>query len=92
MIDATRNYAYTPVALPEKEFMDRARQIWKEEGLPELKPRVPWHGYNLGFWTPENEEEAELALRGDHFSTGEKLARQRIKATLESIGAIANKL
>jgi 4-hydroxy-3-polyprenylbenzoate decarboxylase len=91
LIDATRKYAYTPVALPEKQFMERARRIWEEEGLPKLKPRVPWHGYNLGFWTSENEEEAKLALKGDHFKTGEKLAGQRIKATLESIGAIADK-
>ncbi len=77
LIDATRKWAYPPVSLPRKEFMERARQLWEEEGLPPLAPKVPWHGYSLGYWTRENEEEAELALRGGHLQTGEKLAKQR---------------
>ena len=59
--------------------MERARQIWEEEGLPKLNPKQPWYGYPLGYWTEENEEEAELALKGEHHQTGEKLARQRVK-------------
>jgi hypothetical protein len=39
----------------------------------------PWYGYSLGFWTKEFEEEAELALKGEHYKTGEKLAKQRVK-------------
>lgn len=79
LIDATRKWDYPPVSLPRKEFMDRAKKIWEEEGLPALSPKVPWHGYSLGYWTKENEEEAELALKGEHFKTGEKLANQRQK-------------
>ena len=59
--------------------MERAKTIWEEEGLPALKPKAPWHGYSLGDWTKENEEEAELCLRGEYFQTGEKLARERIQ-------------
>ena len=59
--------------------MERAKQIWEEEGLPDLKPKSPWYGYSLGQWTQENEKEAELALEGKHYQTGEKLARERIK-------------
>ncbi|MBI2832089.1 MAG: UbiD family decarboxylase [Chloroflexi bacterium] len=80
LIDATRKWPYRPVSLPRKEFMDRARQLWEREGLPELKPKLPWHGYTLGHWTLENEEEAELAVRGEHYLTGEKLAKARINA------------
>lgn len=79
MIDATRKWDYPPVSLPKKEFMERARQIWKEEGLPPLKPREPWYGYSLGQWDQESEEEADLALKGEHYKTGEKLAKQKTR-------------
>jgi UbiD family decarboxylase len=79
MIDATRKWAYPPVSMPRREFMERAREIWEAEGLPPLTPKKPWHGYELGFWTDEDREEAEIALRGEHFKTGEKIAGNRIK-------------
>ena len=79
LIDATRKWAYPPTSLPKKEFMERARKIWEEEGLPTLNPIVPWHGYSLGHWTAEDEEEAELALKGEHYKTGEKFAQRRKK-------------
>ncbi len=79
LVDATRKWDYPPVSLPKKEFMEQARRIWEEEGLPKLSPKEPWHGYNLGHWTKENEEEAELAIKGDHYQTGAKLARQRVQ-------------
>lgn len=80
LIDATRKWAYPPVSLPRKDFMENAVKIWEQEGLPPLKLKVPWFGYSLGFWSAENEEEAELALKGKHYSTGEKLAKNRKKA------------
>lgn len=77
LINAVRPWPYTPVSLPRKEFMEKSRAIWEELGLPPLKPRMPWYGYSLGAWTREDEEEAELAVRGDHYITGEKNKRQR---------------
>ncbi len=79
MINATRKWDYTPVSLPKQEFMERARQIWEEEGLPPLAPKVPWFGYSLGAWTEEDMEEAELAMKGEHYETGEKVAGERIR-------------
>ena len=79
LIDATTKWPYPPTALPKREFMEKARQIWEEEGLPKLSPKAPWYGYSLGKWTKENEEEAELALRGEHYLTGEKLAKNRMR-------------
>lgn len=79
LIDATRKWDYPPVSLPGKEFMERAKKIWEEEGLPKLNPKQPWHGYSLGYWTNENEEDAQLALKGEHYRTGEKFAKGRIK-------------
>ena len=79
LIDATRKWAYPPVSLPEKKYMEEARAIWQELELPALTPRVPWFGYSLGDWTPENEEEARMAVRGDYYQTGEKLAGRGVK-------------
>ncbi len=80
LIDATKKWLYPPVSLPKKEFMERALEIWKREGLPELKLKEPWHGYGLGYWTEEEEEEAGLALEGKHYLTGEKMASRRRKS------------
>jgi UbiD family decarboxylase len=79
LIDATRPWPYTPVSLPRKDLMEKSKAIWEELGLPTLKPRMPWYGYSLGAWTSEDEEEAELALSGDHFVTGDKAKAQRRK-------------
>ena len=79
LINATRPWPYTPVSLPRKEFMEKAKEIWQELELSPLKPRVPWYGYSLGAWEAEDEEEAELALRGEHFITGEKAKSRRVK-------------
>lgn len=79
LIDATAKWAYPPVSLPARRFMENARQIWDELGLPELKPKQPWYGYDLGAWTKELEQEAALAVQGEHYKTGEKLAQRRVK-------------
>ena len=79
LIDATRKWAYPPSSLPKREFMERAKKIWEEEGLPPLTPKIPWCGESFGYWTEEYKEEAELALKGEHYKTGEKLARERKK-------------
>ena len=79
LLNATMKWAYPPVSLPKKEFMDRALQIWKEEKLPPLKLKEPWWGYSLGFWPAEDDEDAALAVRGDYKIVGEKLAKQRRK-------------
>jgi hypothetical protein len=44
-----------------------------------LKLRSPWYGYSLGNWTKEDEENAELILRGEYKTIGEKLAKRRVK-------------
>ena len=79
LINALLKEPFPPVSLPKREYMERAKQIWEEEGLPPLTPKVPWYGYSLGYWTEENVEEAELALKGEHYKTGEKVAKSRIK-------------
>ncbi len=79
LIDATRKWAYPPVGLPKKEFMEQAIKIWEEEGLPRLQLRKPWYGYNLGDWTKEDEEFAELAVKGEFAEIERRLAKGALK-------------
>lgn len=77
LIDATRKWPYPPVSLPRCDFMENALELWESEGLPKLQLKMPWFGYDLGYWDPEFAEEAELALKGEHYKTGEKVVGRR---------------
>jgi UbiD family decarboxylase len=78
LIDATLKHKMPPLALPAREFMDGARKIWDELGLPALTIRQPWHGYTLGDWTETWETFARRAIAGDWEANGEEtLRRQR---------------
>ncbi|MDP2725714.1 MAG: hypothetical protein Q8O44_05495, partial [Syntrophales bacterium] len=72
LIDATRDWAYPPVSLPRREFMEEAIGLWRSLGLPELTLKNPWYGYPLGYWSEEEAQEAQLAVEGRYFETGEK--------------------
>lgn len=80
LIDATRKWEYPPLSLPKREYMERAQKLWEAAGLPRLNLKAPWFGENLGKWDAELEEDAERAVRGEYYQTGEKLAKQRRKA------------
>jgi UbiD family decarboxylase len=78
LIDATLKHALPPLALPAQPFMQRAKQIWEELGLPRLAPQPPWHGYDLGDWNAVWQEFADNAVRGEWAKNGENtLARRR---------------
>ncbi|MBN2569895.1 MAG: UbiD family decarboxylase [Deltaproteobacteria bacterium] len=77
LIDATLKEDFPPVSLPKREFMENARKIWEELGLPELKPQSPWYGYSLGAWSEDFEKAAQLAVKGDYFETGRAIAKRR---------------
>jgi 4-hydroxy-3-polyprenylbenzoate decarboxylase len=77
LIDATLKDDFPPIALPKREFMENAKAIWEELGLPKLTPEAPWFGYSLGDWSARNEEMAQRAVKGDYFITGEEIAKQR---------------
>src|SRR6266511_75501 len=53
LIDATMKEDLPPLALPKREYMERAKKIWDELGMPVLRPQPPWLGYSLGDWLPE---------------------------------------
>jgi UbiD family decarboxylase len=79
MMDATRKWPYPPVALPAKKYMEVAKQKWEKLGLPPLQPKMPWYGYSLGYWSEEDEENAELAVRGEYDKVAERLQRKAVK-------------
>jgi len=78
LIDATLKGPMPPLALPAREYMERARAIWEELGLPALTVTPPWHGYTLGDWSQSWHVFAARATRGDWEESGkETLARIR---------------
>jgi 4-hydroxy-3-polyprenylbenzoate decarboxylase len=79
LIDATLKENFPPISLPKREYMERARTIWEELGLPKLKPESPWYGYSLGEWSDELDQGAAAAVRGDYFEYGKQLVGRRRK-------------
>jgi UbiD family decarboxylase len=79
LIDATLKEDFPPVSLPKRPYMERAKKIWEELGLPPLKPEAPWFGYSLGEWSDELDEAADRAVKGDYFETGKLLVARRRK-------------
>jgi UbiD family decarboxylase len=79
LIDATMKGDMPPLALPKREYMERARKIWDELGLPALRPQPPWFGYSLGDWLPEWDEAALRAVKGRYLENGALSAKERRK-------------
>jgi UbiD family decarboxylase len=78
MIDATLKQALPPIALPARPYMEQARAIWDELGLPALEPQPPWHGYPLGDWDDAWDVYAARAVAGRWAESGqETFARRR---------------
>ncbi len=78
LIDATLKHAAPPLALPAREFMEQARALWQDLGLPALTPQSPWHGYALGDWSRRWDIYAKRAVEGEWAQSGvETLARRR---------------
>ena len=79
LIDATLKEDFPPISLPKREYMERAKKIWEELGLPKLKPESPWFGYSLGEWSPEFDAAARRATRGDYLDNAKGLEQRRRK-------------
>ena len=82
LIDATMKSPMPPLALPKQEYMERAKGIWDELGLPALKPQPPWFGYSLGDWLPEWDAAALRAVKGDWMENG-RISEQHKKKGLK---------
>jgi 4-hydroxy-3-polyprenylbenzoate decarboxylase len=79
LIDATMKGDMPPLALPKREYMERAKELWEDLGLPKLRPQAPWHGYSLGDWLPQWDEAAKRAVEGRYLDNGRISEKQRRK-------------
>ncbi|MEK6594598.1 MAG: UbiD family decarboxylase [Pseudomonadota bacterium] len=82
LMDATMKEELPPLSLPKKEYMERARKVWEELGLPKLRPQSPWFGAADGDWLPKWDEDAKRAAQGRYLENGsvsEKLQRTGMK-------------
>jgi 4-hydroxy-3-polyprenylbenzoate decarboxylase len=77
LIDATLKADMPPIALPKRQYMERARELWDELGLPPLNPEAPWHGYSLGDWSDEWDDMAARAAAGNYLENGRRSAQLR---------------
>jgi 4-hydroxy-3-polyprenylbenzoate decarboxylase len=77
LIDATLKGSMPPLALPSREFMERAQAIWKDLGLPPLSVRAPWHGYSLGDWSDAWDVFARNAVAGEWVKNGANTENRR---------------
>lgn len=77
LINAVLRESFSPIAMPKREFMENARKIWEELGLPRLAPVMPWYGYDLGEWNEHLEREAQLAVKSEYWETGKWAAERR---------------
>src|SRR5215469_4120824 len=79
LMDATMKGDLPPLALPKREYMERAKAIWEKLGLPALRPQAPWFGYSLGDWLPQWDEAATRAVEGRYLENGRISAKQKKK-------------
>jgi UbiD family decarboxylase len=77
LIDATLKEDFPPISLPKREYMENAKKIWEELGLPPLKPETPWFGYSLGYWPEDLDQAAQRAVRGEYFENGKIVEGRR---------------
>jgi len=63
--------------LPGREYMEHARTIWNELGLPAISPQSPWHGYSLGDWDERYDVYARRAVEGRWAESGEETIKRR---------------
>ncbi|HEX4411335.1 MAG TPA: UbiD family decarboxylase [Xanthobacteraceae bacterium] len=78
LIDATLKHVMPPIALPTKEYMERARDLWTKLKLPPVSFQAPWHGYQLGDWRDSWETFAQNAVAGKWEENGaDTFARRR---------------
>jgi len=71
LVDATMKSPMPPLALPGRDYMERAKAIWEELDMPRLTPESPWHGYSLGAWHSIWDDAAKRAAEGRYIENGD---------------------
>ena len=77
LIDATLKQPHAAAGAAAREYMERARRIWKELGLPAITPQPPWHGYSLGDWDEHYDIYARRAVEGRWAESGSETIKRR---------------
>jgi len=77
LIDATLKQDMPPLALPKREFMERALTLWKKLNLPPITPQPPWYGYSLGDWDELYDTYARRAVEGCWEESGNETIKRR---------------
>jgi 4-hydroxy-3-polyprenylbenzoate decarboxylase len=77
LMDATMKEELPPLALPKREYMERARKRWEALGLPPLRPQPPWFGAPVGDWLPQWDAAAKRAAEGRYLENGVVSERQQ---------------
>jgi 4-hydroxy-3-polyprenylbenzoate decarboxylase len=79
LIDATMKSDMPPLALPKQEYMENAKAMWEQLGLPALRPQSPWYGYSLGDWSEVWDEAAKRAADSDYLENGRRTHQRQQK-------------
>ncbi|HEU5277101.1 MAG TPA: UbiD family decarboxylase [Xanthobacteraceae bacterium] len=82
LIDATMKQPMPPLALPARDYMERARALWERLGLPALTPETPWFGYSLGDWDEAWDKNAREAADGTWIDRSESYRQRRRRGVL----------
>ena len=77
LMDATMKGDMPPLALPTREYMERAKAIWEELGRPGCARNRRWFGYSLGDWLPQWDAAARRAATGHYLENGLISAKQQ---------------
>jgi 4-hydroxy-3-polyprenylbenzoate decarboxylase len=78
LMDATMKEDLPPLALPKREYMERARKVWEELGLPKLRPQSPWFGSaSGGDWLQYWDDAAKRAAQGRYLENGKISEKQK---------------
>ena len=78
LMDATMKEDLPPLALPKREYMERARKVWEELGLPKLRPQSPWFGTAAGGdWLQYWDDAAKRAAQGRYLENGKISEKQK---------------
>ena len=77
LMDATMKEELPPLALPKREYMERARKLWESLGLPGLRPQSPWFGVPVGDWLPQWDAAGKRAAEGRYLENGRISATQQ---------------
>ena len=70
LVNATLRQDAPPVSLPQRRYMEAAKELWERLDLPALRPEAPWHGYSLGQWSDDWDAAAERAADGRYLENG----------------------